>query len=381
MVGFSKVKSKERNFNNIKRLVVKLGSSSLTYKTGKLNLEFMENLVCQLADLHNQGKELLVVTSGAIGAGLGKLGLASRPKAIPEKQATAAIGQGILMHMYEKLFAEYGITVGQVLLTREDFSDRRRFINACNTLYTLLQFKAIPIINENDTVAVDEIKLGDNDNLAALVAGVVDAQLLIMLSDIDGLYNANPHQVEGASLIFDIEEITSEIEALAGKTDSLMGTGGMVTKLQAAKIAMHSGLAMVIAKAEEKNVVWRILAGERIGTMFWPVGKLESKKRWIAYSSSVQGKIYVDDGAIQAMLYEGKSLLPSGVTGVEGSFEAGSTVGIVGSGGKEIGRGIVNFSALEVDRIKRVQTKDIACILGKKDYDEIVHRNNLVLEW
>lgn len=371
----------ERNFRAFKRIVVKVGSSSVAHATGKPNLFQIETLVRQLADLYNQGKEVLLVTSGAIGTGAGKLGLTRRPKTIPEKQAAAAVGQGMLMHIYEKIFAEYGVTVGQVLLTRADFADRRRFLNARNALHALLQFGVIPVINENDTVAVDEIKLGDNDSLSALVAGLVDAEMLILLSDIEGLFTADPRKDPDAALIRDVEEITPEIESLAGGAGSKLGTGGMATKLQAARIAMHSGVVTVIASSGEKDIIRRIISGEETGTVFWPsANKLENKKRWIAYSSAVCGKIFIDEGAARALSRQGKSLLPSGITGVEGSFEMGNTVSIIAPGGREIGRGIVYYSSDEIDKIKGAQTKDIARILGHKDYDEVVHRNNLVLD-
>lgn len=367
-----------RVLGTTQRLVVKVGTSSITHAGGQLNLHQMRRLAGQLAELRKRGKEVLLVSSGAIGAGLGRLGLTRRPRTIPEYQALAAVGQGILMHVYEQIFSEYGIVVGQVLLTREDFADRRRFLNARHTLTSLLQFGAIPIINENDTVAVDEIKFGDNDNLAALVAGLVDAELLILLSDIDGLYTDDPRRCPEARLIREVEEITPEIEALAKGTGAALGTGGMVTKLQAAHVAGHCGVTVVIARAGEEDVILRIVAGEEVGTVFWPVTRLENRKRWIAYSTPVQGRIVVDEGAVRA-LQGGKSLLPSGVVAVEGTFEMGNTVSIVDPRGKEIARGIVNFSSGEVEKIKGCRTSEIAGILGHKDYDEVVHRNNLVL--
>jgi len=362
-----------------KRIVVKVGTSSVNHPNGKPNLFQIESLVRQLADLFNQGKEVILVTSGAVGAGAGKLGFQGRPKTIPEKQAAAAVGQGVLMHIYEKFFAEYGVTVGQILLTREDFSDRRRFLNARNALHTLLRFGVIPVINENDTVAVDEIKLGDNDTLSALVAGLVDAEILFLLSDVDGLYTADPRKNPDATLIHEVNEITPDIEKLAGVAGS-MGTGGMITKLQAARIAMHSGVVTVIARSEKKDVLRRIIMGEPDGTVFWPLAnKLENKKQWIAYSSTVQGKIFVDKGAANALSKWGKSLLPSGVTGVEGVFELGNTVSIIGPDGVELAKGLVNYSSDELEKIKGAQTRDIARLLGYKDYDEVVHRNNMVL--
>lgn len=369
-----------RDFSEVRRLVVKVGSSSLVYNTGKPNLAQMENLVRQLADIHNRGIEVLLVTSGAVGIGFNRLGYAKKPKSLPEKQAAAAVGQGILMHIYEKFFAEYGVTVGQVLLTREDFSHRKRFLNARNTLYALLGMGVIPIINENDTVAVEEIKVGDNDNLAAQVAGVVDADLMILLSDIDGLYTANPKTDPGAEMLYMVTEITPEMEKMAGGAGSAVGTGGMTTKLQAARMAMHFGLATVLARAGEKDVIRRVVAGEQLGTVFWPSVRLDNKKRWIAYSSAVQGKLTIDEGAVQAITRGGKSLLPSGITGVFGDFEMGNTVSVVGPDGREVARGIVNYSARELEMIKGMHTQDIHGVLGHKDYDEVVHRNNLVLD-
>ncbi|MCL5934987.1 MAG: glutamate 5-kinase, partial [Firmicutes bacterium] len=233
-------------------------------------------------------------------------------------------------------------------------------------------------INENDTVAVDEIKLGDNDTLAALVGGLVDADVLVLLSDVDGLYSGDPRSMSGAGLIPEVREITGEMERVAGGAGSSVGTGGMVTKLQAAKIAMHSGAVMVLGNASQKDVVRRIMAGEEIGTAFWPLEKLDNKKRWIAYSSSIQGKIFVDDGAARAILDSGKSLLSSGITKVEGSFDLGNTVSVIDPQGREIARGIVNYAARDIERIMGRHSREIKKILGHQDYTEVIHRNNLV---
>lgn len=367
-----------KSLANLKRVVVKVGSSSIAYENGKPNLTRLELLARELSDLHNRGIEVILVTSGAIGVGVNRIGFDKRPHSIPEKQAAAAVGQGLLMHIYEKLFSEYGVTVGQVLLTKEDFSDRQRFLNARNTLYALMGLGVIPIINENDTVAVDEIKVGDNDTLAALVGGAVDAEILILLSDVDGLFSCDPRVNKDAGLIPEVYEVNEEIEKLAGGAGSCLGTGGMSTKIQAAKIAMNSGFIMVLANACEKDVVRRVVAGENVGTVFWPQGRMECKKMWIAYSSSLQGKIIVDDGASQALLKKGKSLLPSGVIGVDGVFEVGNTVSVVDSNGCEIARGIVNYSARDICKIKGCHSSDIKKILGHQDYEEIIHRNNLV---
>lgn len=368
------------NFNNVARIVVKVGSSTLTHETGRLNLAEMEKLVRQLADLHNQGKEVVLVTSGAVGAGMGKLGLNCKPRTIPEKQACAAVGQGILMHMYEKLFAEYGGVVAQVLLTREDVTDRQRFLNARNALLSLMQMRVIPIINENDTVAVEEIRFGDNDNLSALVASLIEADLLILMTDIDGLYTANPREDKDATIIHDVREITPQIKSIAGGAGSLVGTGGMLTKIQAGKIAVESGVAMVIADGSQNNIIRHILAGEKVGTLFHPKeNPLHAKKQWIAFGSAVRGKIFIDQGAKKALVSDGKSLLPGGITGYEGRFKTGNTVSIIDDSGVEIARGVVNYSHKDVDKIKGHKSNEIEEILGFKDYDEVIHRNNMVL--
>lgn len=368
-----------RNFDNIKRVVVKVGSSTLSYPTGKLNIDQMERLVRQLADLRNSGKEVILVSSGAVGAGIGKLGLGRKPKTIPEKQATAAVGQGLLMHMYEKLFAEYGIVVAQVLLTREDIMDRKRFLNARNALSALLQLEALPIINENDTTAVEEIRFGDNDTLSALVASLIDAELLIILSDIDGLYTGDPSKDQGAAFIPLVRDITGEVEKLAGGSGSSLGTGGMATKIQSARIAMNSGFPMVIAHGKADKVINRIMSGEPVGTLFLQGGnKLHSKKRWIAFGSNVHGRIYIDSGAQKALAEDGKSLLPTGVIEVEGEFGLGNTVCVI-FGNTEVGRGIVNYTSEEIRKIMGKKTKDIVKLLGYKDFDEVIHRNNFVL--
>ncbi len=368
-----------RNFKNIKRIVVKVGSSTLSYPHGRLNITQMERLVRELADLQNRGMEVILVSSGAQGAGIGKMGLSRRPKTIPEKQAAAAIGQGLLMHMYEKLFSEYGITVAQVLLTREDIMDRKRFLNARNALNALLKMDTIPIINENDTIAVEEIRFGDNDALSALVASLIEAELLIILSDIAGLYTGNPATDKDATLIPLVTEINEDIENTAGGSGSRLGTGGMVTKLQAAKVAMNSGFPMIIARGGEKRIIRRIIDGEQLGTLFLPrENRLHSKKRWIAFGSSIQGKLVIDSGAMKAITEEGKSLLPSGILSIEGNFEIGNTVSVFHEG-KEIGRGIVNYSSLEIDIIKGKKTREIARMLGYKDFDEVIHRDNFAL--
>lgn len=362
-----------------KRLVVKVGSSSLTHATGKLNLGGIERIVRQVADAVNSGREVVLVSSGAIGAGLGKLGWKRRPATIPEKQAAAAVGQSLLMQIYERVFGEYGLTVAQVLLTREDVADRRRYLNARTTLLTLLSYGVVPIINENDTVAVDEIKFGDNDTLSALVASLISADLLVLLSDIDGLYTTDPRQDPAARLIPLVEEVTPEVESLAGGAGTDRGTGGMATKLQAAKIATSSGVSMVIANAARPLVLQDILAGAEVGTSFPARERLVSRKQWIAFNVPPAGRVVVDSGARRALTERGTSLLPSGVVEVSGEFEAGDNVAIVEQGGVEFARGLTNYASVDLDRVRGRQTSELSGILGERFYEEVVHRDNLVL--
>ncbi|MGF7186182.1 glutamate 5-kinase [Desulfitispora alkaliphila] len=364
-----------------KRIVIKVGTSSLTHENGKLNLLKIEKLTREIADIHNRGLEVILVSSGAIGAGMGKMGFVEKPKTIPEKQATAAIGQGILLHMYEKLFNEYGQVVSQVLLTREDLAARKRYLNARNALLTLIRWNTIPIINENDTLAVDEIRFGDNDTLAALVAGLVDADLLIILSDIDGLYSCDPRTNKDAERLRVVSEIDDKIVELAGGSGSDLGTGGMMTKILAAKIAINSGIPMIIANSSERGVLQQIVEGNIPGTLFVSKeNKLHSRKRWIAYGSDISGRIVVDAGASKAIVLKGKSLLPIGIIDVQGQFEMGNVVCVIDTAGTELARGIVNYSSQEIKKIKGHNTQELEEILGYKDYDEVIHRDNLTVK-
>ena len=363
-----------------RRIVVKVGTSTLTHPNGKLNYSRIEGLVRELADAVNAGKQILLVSSGAVGAGMDRLGWTEKPKTIPEKQAAAAVGQGILMHTYEKLFAEYGQVVAQVLLTREDSVNRRRYANSRNTLLTLLNIGVIPIINENDAVAIDELKIGDNDTLSANVAAIVDADVLIILSDVDGVYSANPQTNPQARLLPEISEVTPEVEAMCGGAGTMRGTGGMLTKMAAARMAMNSGIVMVIASGGRDGAVQSILAGKPIGTLFPPQqNRLQFRKRWLAFGARIKGRLKVDKGCAQALLSNGSSLLAAGVKEVEGNFEQGSTVSILNPEGWEIARGLVNYSTDDVRKIMGAHTHEIAEILGHKPYDEVVHRDNLVL--
>lgn len=362
------------------KIVVKVGTSTLTHKNGKLNLEQIERLVRQLSDLRNQGKDVVLVSSGAIGAGMGKLNLEQRPKTIPEKQAVAAVGQGILLHIYEKMFSEYGQATAQLLLTKADLEHRQRFLNGRNTLLTLLKLGVIPIVNENDTVAFEEIKFGDNDTLAALVGTLIDADLVILLTDIDGFYDGDPRKNKIAKRISVVETINEEIESLAGSVGSKFGSGGMITKITAARIAVNAGIPLMIAHGADEHIIRKLTSGEDMGTLFLPIDmKPHLRKSWIAFGSHVGGALVVDDGAKEALLHKGKSLLPSGIMEVEGDFSAGAVVKILDQQGREFARGISNYSRLELQKIKGQKSKDICPILGYKDFDEVIHRDNLSL--
>jgi glutamate 5-kinase len=369
-----------KQIGNAKRVVVKVGTTTLTHTTGKLNLNRMEQLVRQLVDLQNQGKEVVIVTSGAVGVGMGRLGLRDKPASILERQALAAIGQGLLMQVYEKLFSEYGVTVAQVLLTRDDVSDRKRYLNARNTILTLLKYKAIPVINENDTVATEELKIGENDTLSALVTGLIDADLLLLLSDIDGLYTKDPKRDDSARLIPFVSEITPEIKEMAGGSVSGFGTGGMMTKIGAAQMALASGAAMVIMNGSEPARIQKVFQAEPVGTVF--VGHqpaVNHRKRWIAFGPQPSGVLIVDDGAERALTRLGKSLLPSGVVAVNGEFDEGDPVRIVNCGNVELARGLTNYGRGQLEKIKGKRTGEIEAVLGFKSTDEVVHRDNMVV--
>ncbi len=366
---------------NAKRVVVKVGTSTITYSNGKRNFSQIDRLARELSDLQNQGKEMILVTSGAVAVGVDRLGLPKKPDTIPGKQATAAVGQGVLMHTYEKFFADYGQVVAQVLLTKTESIDRHRYTNSRNTFMELLKQRVIPIVNENDVVALDELKIGDNDNMSALVAGIVDADLVIILSDIDGLYTANPQTNPDAKLVPLVNEITPEIEASAGGVGSNRGTGGMATKIQAAKAATSSGINMVIASGTEKNAIPRILSGESIGTLFVSrENRLQFRKRWLAFGARIQGSVVVDNGCAEAIHKAGGcSVLPAGITAVDGVFEPGSTISVKNADGHELARGLSHYSSEELELIKGCKSSEIEDILGHKNYDEVIHRDDLVI--
>lgn len=366
---------------NAKRIVIKVGSSTITHPNGRLNFSRMDRLARELSDLVNGGREVVLVSSGAVAAGVGRMGLKEKPATIPGKQAAAAVGQGVLMHTYEKLFGEYNQVVAQVLLTRIDSVDRHRYTNCRNTFLTLLGSGVIPIVNENDVVATDELKIGDNDNLSATVAGIVDADLVIILSDIDGLYTANPQTHPEATLVSRVSDITPEIEASAGGAGSASGTGGMLTKLQAAKAAVSSGINLIICSGAEQEIFKRILEGEEIGTLFVSrENRLQLRKRWLAFGARIMGSITVDAGCARALCREGGcSILPAGITAVSGDFEAGNTISVLDTDGRELARGLSHYSSGEILRIKGEKTSAIETLLGHKHYDEVIHRDDLVI--
>jgi glutamate 5-kinase len=363
-----------------KRLVLKLGTSVLTAGSLQLNRPRMLDIVRQCARLHAAGVEVVVVSSAAIIAGRERLGQRPLPQAMPAKQMLAAVGQSRLMAHYEQFFDIYGVIVGQVLLTRSDLDNRPRYLNARDTLQALLAGGIVPIINENDAVSTEEIKLGDNDNLSALVANLVEADLLLILTDQPGLFTADPRTDPTAQLIAEVEQIDDDLRALAGGSRSGLGTGGMSTKLAAADLARRGGAEVVIAAGSVEDVVLRVAQGERVGTRFRPLAnRLESRKRWLLGGPAPAGRIIVDHGAAAALAGQGRSLLPVGVLRVEGQFERGETVRICNGDGREIARGLTRYGAASLDKIKGRRSEEIAGILGYENSPEVVHRDDLVV--
>lgn len=364
-----------------KTVVIKLGTRLLTDSTGKINFDYMENLIRVLSEIKNEDRNIIIVSSGAIGAGIGRMDMPRRPVTIPEKQAAAAVGQGLLIQYYEKYFARYKHIVAQILLTREDLISRRRYINACNTILTLIKWGVVPVINENDSVSAEEIKFGDNDRLSALVSGLVNAELLLILTDIDGLYDANPVHSSDAKLLPLVEEITPAIKQSAGNTNDDLATGGMITKIQAAEIAVNSGVNMVIANGKDPSNLFRIFRGEKVGTLFTAKDHfLSRRKRWIAYGLNIMGEVIIDEGARNALLTNGKSLLAIGVTDVKGDFHTGDLVIVKDAGGNEIGRGLVNYSSEEIRRIMKLPSSKISEVLGYQCEKEVIHRDDMAID-
>jgi glutamate 5-kinase len=363
----------------VRRVVVKVGSALITTPGQGPAGPAIARLASDMAALVKDQREAALVSSGAIATGMARLGLSARPRSIPDKQAAAAVGQSTLMWHYEQAFGKHGIQVGQVLLTGQDISDRGRYLNARNTLLALLRFGVLPVVNENDTVAVDEIKVGDNDNLAAHVAHLIDADLLVLLTDVDGLYTGDPRRDPTARRLETVESVTDDLQQLVFAAVSRVSVGGMSTKLQAAQKANASGIPMVIARGSEPDVLQRILRGENLGTYFEPrQDRLTARKLWIAFAVPPQGRLLVDAGARKALTERGKSLLPSGLTEVEGEFRAGAVVTLA-EDGQEFARGLVNYDAQELRKIRGAKTREIERALGYKGFDEVIHRDNLVV--
>ncbi|MCJ7747282.1 MAG: glutamate 5-kinase [Desulfobacterales bacterium] len=371
---------RKKTFQKARRIVVKVGSSILASIERGLHHEVFSQLAKEISELKRQGYEIVLVSSGAIAAGMEKLGYKTRPQSVTQKQATAAVGQSRLMNIYESCFSRHQQMVAQILLTHDDLSHRRRFLNARNTLLTLLELGIIPIINENDTVVVDEIKVGDNDNLSALVTNLIEADLLIILTNIDGLCDGDPRLNPNARCIPLVEDIDVDMGKIVGGTKSAMSVGGMVSKIQAAKKASRFGIPTAIASGTRKEVLHQILRGKEIGTLILPKATtLSSRKHWIAFNLNPKGDIILDDGAKKAIVQRGKSLLPSGVVKVRGEFDRGDSVSCLGPRGKEFARGLVNYSASELERIKGLKTEQIEKVLGYKYSDEVIHRDDLVV--
>lgn len=361
------------------RIVVKLGTNVLTAGSERLYRPRMIDFVRQLAELRHQSHEVVLVSSGAVAAGRERLSLQTRSRDIAQKQMLAAVGQSYIMHLYEQMFDMYGITVGQTLLTKADLSDRHRYLNARNSLLACFAHGVLPIINENDAVAVDEIKVGDNDNLSALVANLIDADMLMIITDIDGLYTADPRTVPNAEHIPVVRAITPDIYALAGGSGSSRGTGGMYTKIQAAELATKSGVDVVIAPGARPNVIVEVARGDAIGTRFpATLDRLEGRKRWILAETARSSKIHADAGAAHALLQQGKSLLPAGIVAIEGKFERGQTVRIFHEE-VEIARGLTQYAASDLERIKGKRSAVIADVLGYDYGAVVVHRDDMVM--
>ncbi|AHF06619.1 glutamate 5-kinase [Desulfitobacterium metallireducens] len=363
-----------------RRIVIKIGSSSLNHPTGGLDDTAIENIVKVISEICTQGIECILVSSGAVAAGVGKLGLSSKPKDIAGKQAVASIGQGVLIEKYAQVLDNYDLVGAQVLLSRIDLADSSRYKNAQNTLEQLLKFKAIPIINENDTVAVEELCFGDNDRLSALVAGIVHADLLVIFTDVDGLYTSNPKTHPGARLIEKVEDIT-KVKGLAGGAGSKLGTGGMITKIKAAEIATRFGIGTYLVNSSRMKDLPAYFKGENLlGTYFVPTThRLVGKKRWIAYGGLSEGSIIIDEGAVKALAKEGKSLLATGIIGVEGEWERKELIRIVNAKGMEIGRGLVELSSEEVICTQGKHSEEVLRLIPDLEGYEIVHRDNMTL--
>ncbi len=375
--------SEERRdfFACVKRVVVKVGSGVLTLDDG-LNLDVVEKLCEQLAWVRQSDREVILVSSGAVAAGVRKIGHSKKPTEIPEKQAAAAIGQASLMHEYERAFKDSGIQVAQLLLTRDDLAARRRYLNARNAIQTLLSWKVLPIINENDTVVVDELKFGDNDNLSAMIAQLVDAEVLINLTDIDGLYTSDPRNCDDARLVPFVDKIDARLESAASCIAGKAGTGGMASKVAAAKKSCLAGIPMVVTSGYTADVLKKIFTGQELGTFFAPTHKkMAGKKCWLGFAANPKGTFIVDTGAAKALISSGKSLLPVGIRQVQGNFGVGAPVAVRTKDGQDLGVGLTNYNASDARRIMGKPSSEIEATLHHKGYDEVIHRDNLVITY
>jgi len=365
--------------HKIKRVVIKIGTSVLLDKEKKININMVRNIARQVRRIKNEGIEAIVVSSGAIACGMESIGLKKKPKEIEKRQALASVGQIILMKMYMDTFQRDRMKVGQVLLTHEDIKSKDRCLNLMNTLNTLLSMKIVPVINENDALSFKEIRFGDNDNLSALIAQITNADLLLLLSDVEGLFNKDPKKHSDARIISVVKRIDEKIEKTAGGTKSEKSTGGMVSKLEAAKKAGYYGIPTRVVMGDVKNIIWKAIKGEDVGTLFLPERKMARNKWWTAFAFKVRGRIHLDRGAENAVTRAKKSLLPSGVTGIEGDFARGDCIELDNMDGKVIGRGITNYSSADIDKIKGLKSVDIEKKLGYKYAEEVVHRDNMVV--
>jgi glutamate 5-kinase len=357
-----------------KRIVVKVGTNVLTDDKGQLDHKLIRNLARQIARLHKRGLEITVVSSGSIGAGMGVMKIPRRPSSLPMLQATASVGQPELMRLFEEGFHRRKLHAAQMLLTRRDFEDRVRYLNIRNTIAALHELSAIPIINENDTVAVDEIRYGDNDIIAALTANLIRADLLVILTVVDGLMDADGNRIDV------VDRVDDEVTALATSTRSALGSGGMASKLQAIRRVTESGDYAVIANGRARDVLVRLLDGQKVGTLFMTSpAKMRARKRWIGFSVRPRGTIVVDDGAAHALRRGGKSLLAIGITTVKGQFKRGDVIRVRDASGKEFARGLSNYTASELSQIKGLRSNQFKAVLGEKTYDEVIHRDNLVV--
>jgi glutamate 5-kinase len=374
------IAERRRAVAKVRRVVVKVGSAVLTRDGAGLQSRALGRIARDTAEVLSSGVEVILVSSGAIAAGRSRLRMTERPRTIPQKQAAAAVGQSALIQAWERAFSSHHRRLGQVLLTAEDLASRPRFLNARRTLLTLLRLGVVPVINENDTVAVEEIKFGDNDHLSSLVTNLIQADLLVILTDTEGLHDADPRVSRRARLIPIVREFTPAIDRLARSEPGEVGTGGMASKVAAARKTSHFGVPCVVASGRRQRIVSRILAGEPLGTLFLPrPARLSSRKHWIAFTREPQGTLRVDEGAVAALRERGKSLLPSGVVEVAGRFRSGDLVRVVDPRGREFARGLAGYGAEEIARIRGLRTSEIEKALGYRSTDEVIHRDDLVL--